>query len=69
MYDAVFVLIEAFNKFLRKKIDKNNPKRIIGLTNAGQQHNGTLDCNSNHGWVSHFEHGDKVARLLRKVSF
>ncbi|KAL7299265.1 hypothetical protein TKK_0007854 [Trichogramma kaykai] len=67
MYDAVYVLIEALNKFLRKKTDKNNPRRIGGISNVGQQTNGTLDCNSSHGWVSHFEHGDKIARLLRKV--
>ncbi|XP_014487057.1 PREDICTED: glutamate receptor 1 isoform X2 [Dinoponera quadriceps] len=68
MYDAVFVLVEAFNKFLRKRTDKNNTRRI-GAPGSSQPTNGTksLDCNHNRGWVSPWEYGDKISRLLRKV--
>ncbi|XP_050512896.1 glutamate receptor 1 [Diabrotica virgifera virgifera] len=65
MYDAVFVLVEAFNKVLRKKPDlfRNNVRR-------GLNYNGTtkaLDCNVNGNWVTPWEHGDKISRFLRKV--
>ncbi|XP_043287148.1 glutamate receptor 1 isoform X2 [Venturia canescens] len=56
MYDAVLVLIEAFNKFIKKKIGGNNPKR-------------SLDCNTgnqSNGWVTPWEHGDKISKFLRK---
>ncbi|XP_076169974.1 glutamate receptor IB isoform X2 [Ptiloglossa arizonensis] len=61
MYDTVFVLVEAFNKFLRKKRN--------GAPGSSQITNGTrsLDCNSSSIWVTPFEHGDRIARLLRKV--
>lgn len=69
MYDAVFVLVEAFNKFLRKKPDRSNVRRT-GISGSSQITNGTkaLDCNSSPGWVTPFEFGDKISRLLRKVS-
>ncbi|KOX67415.1 Glutamate receptor 1 [Melipona quadrifasciata] len=68
MYDAVFVLVEAFNKFLRKKPDRSNVRRT-GISGSSQITNGTkaLDCNSSPGWVTPFEFGDKISRLLRKV--
>ncbi|XP_029044649.1 glutamate receptor 1 isoform X1 [Osmia bicornis bicornis] len=68
MYDAVFVLVEAFNKFLRKKPDRSNVRRT-GIPGSNQITNGTraLDCNSSRGWVTPFEYGDKISRLLRKV--
>lgn len=68
MYDAVFVLVEAFNKFLRKRIDKNSARRVT--PGSSQPINGTksLDCNNNRGWVTPWEHGDKISRLLRKVN-
>ncbi|KAL0115889.1 hypothetical protein PUN28_011044 [Cardiocondyla obscurior] len=67
MYDAVFVLVEAFNKYLRKRTDKNNMRRVT--TGSNQPINGTkpLDCYHNRGWVTPWEHGDKISRLLRKV--
>ncbi|ERL95649.1 hypothetical protein D910_00072 [Dendroctonus ponderosae] len=68
MYDAVFVLVEAFNKILRKKPDNFKNIRI----GRGQlfYNNGSkiLDCNPNGGWVTPWEHGDKISRYLRKVS-
>ncbi|XP_061401386.1 glutamate receptor 1-like, partial [Musca vetustissima] len=104
MYDAVFVLVEAFNKILRKKPDqfRNNIRRgqtvmtaastsanASGLSNsgglmAGSQNGGggggmgsggggsgsasrPLDCNTGKGWVTPWEHGDKISRYLRKV--
>ncbi|XP_019882341.1 glutamate receptor 1 isoform X1 [Camponotus floridanus] len=68
MYDAVFVLVEAFNKFLRKRTDKNNTRRI-GTPSSNQPINGTktLDCYNNRGWVTPWEHGDKISKFLRKV--
>ena len=69
MYDAVFVLVEAFNKFTRKKSDRNNQRRT-GVPNLNQGLNTTLplDCNPKQGWVTPFEYGDKISKLLRKVS-
>lgn len=64
MYDAVFVLVEAFNKLLRKKPDvfRNNLRRApYGNTTRA------LDCNVSGGWVTPWEHGDKISRFLRKV--
>ncbi|XP_011336838.1 glutamate receptor 1 isoform X2 [Ooceraea biroi] len=68
MYDAVFVLIEAFNKFLRKRSDKSNTRRIVA-SGSSQLMNGTkfLDCNSNRTWVTPWEYGDKISKFLRKV--
>jgi len=68
MYDAVFVLIEAFNKLLRKRTDKNSARRIVA-PGSSQPTNGTrsLDCNNNRGWVTPWEQGDKISKFLRKV--
>ncbi|XP_033174729.1 glutamate receptor 1 isoform X1 [Bombus affinis] len=68
MYDAVFVLVEAFNKFLRKKPDRSNVRRT-GIPGGSQITNGTraLDCNNSRGWVTPFEYGDKISKNLRKV--
>ncbi|XP_046410710.1 glutamate receptor 1 isoform X1 [Neodiprion pinetum] len=70
MYDAVFVLVEAFSKMLRKKPDqfKSNVRRN-GVSGSGHQANATraLDCNPSQGWVTPWEHGDKISRHLRKV--
>lgn len=65
MYDAVFVLVEAFNKLLRKKSDifRNNMRRGQIFNNGSKG----LDCNASGGWVTPWEHGDKISRLLRKV--
>ncbi|XP_055385566.1 glutamate receptor 1 isoform X2 [Condylostylus longicornis] len=82
MYDAVFVLVEAFNKILRKKPDqfRNNVQRrgqplngtinstLNGNNNVGSGNSGRpLDCNLSKGWVNPWEHGDKISRYLRKV--
>lgn len=65
MYDAVFVLVEAFNKLLRKKPDvfRNNLRRGQIFNNGSKG----LDCNASGGWVTPWEHGDKISRFLRKV--
>lgn len=72
MYDAVFVLVEAFSKIVRKKPDQF---RAYTSRSRGQQAfslpaNGTrtMDCNMSKGWVTPWEHGDKISRYLRKVS-
>ncbi|KAL6261682.1 hypothetical protein P5V15_006771, partial [Pogonomyrmex californicus] len=66
MYDAVFVLVEAFNKFLRKRTDKNNMRRVTPVSNQPMNGTKALDCYHNRGWVTPWEHGDKISRLLRK---
>lgn len=82
MYDAVFVLVEAFNKLLRKKPDqfrsytmRNRMGQLIApVTNVSSANstnnanaNRVLDCNTSKGWVNPWEHGDKISRYLRKV--
>lgn len=69
MHDAVYVLVEAFNKLLRKKPDMfrggkktNNGQQLTMLNNGSR-----IDCNVNKGWVTPWEHGDKISRFLRKV--
>ncbi|XP_077301920.1 glutamate receptor 1-like [Arctopsyche grandis] len=64
MYDAVFVLIEAFNRLMRKKQEsmRTNSRRAQIFSNTSR----SLDCTSK-GWVTPWEHGDKISRLLRKV--
>lgn len=69
MYDAVFVLVEAFNKLLRKKPDlfRSNIRRGISYNNSSSSSK-ALDCNVSGNWVTPWEHGDKISRFLRKVS-
>lgn len=71
MHDGVYVLVEAFNKLFRKKPDifrsgkKNSngqPSNGVGLNNGSH-----VDCYVNKGWVTPWEHGDKISRVLRKV--
>lgn len=101
MYDAVFVLVDAFTKLLKKKPDQfrtvGQKKGVgqtmmllgganstqnggAGMTNGGGGGGGTsnnanpssnrgLDCNTPTGWVNAWEHGDKISRYLRKVSY
>ncbi|GFG28171.1 hypothetical protein Cfor_07823, partial [Coptotermes formosanus] len=65
MYDAVFVLVEAFNKILKKKPDtfRTNFRRGQIFNNGSRG----IDCNTSQGWVTPWEHGDKISRHLRKV--
>lgn len=65
MYDAVFVLVEAFNKLLKKKPDQF---RSYTMRRSGSQHTYTnssygnliangqsmrvLDCNIAKGWIN-----------------
>ncbi|XP_055686324.1 glutamate receptor 1-like isoform X1 [Lutzomyia longipalpis] len=82
MYDAVFVLVEAFNKLLQKKPDqfrsyttrRSQPFNTSSYSTAmaaggsvGATNNRGLDCNTAKGWVTPWEHGDKISRYLRKV--
>jgi hypothetical protein len=75
MYDSVFVLVEAFNRIIRKKPDQFRAytmRRQTGQTNvtataaaAGAKF---VDCNtSKGGWVTQWEHGERIAKNLRKV--
>ncbi|XP_049960400.1 glutamate receptor 1-like [Schistocerca serialis cubense] len=65
MYDAVFVLVEAFNRLLRKKPDvfRANFRRGQVFNNGSRG----IECNTSKGWVTPWEHGDKILRILRKV--
>ncbi|XP_049813861.1 glutamate receptor 1-like [Schistocerca nitens] len=56
MYDAVFALVEAFSRLVRKKQE---------LLRRGAAP--AVECNLGGGFVTHWEHGEKIARLLRKV--
>lgn len=83
MFDAVFVLVETFNKILRKKPDMFRSYAILrrslmtssrNASLAAAQANGNvtaavrmLDCNTSNGWVTPWEHGDKISRYMRKV--
>lgn len=83
MYDAVFVLVETFNKILRKKPDmfrnyatlrrslltSNRNQSLVGLQSPSNTTNTVriLDCNTSNGWVTPWEHGDKISRYMRKV--
>ncbi|ALC43237.1 Glu-RI [Drosophila busckii] len=59
MYDAVFVLVEAFNRILRKKPDQFRANHLQRRSHAGSGGNSNalnestalLDCNTNKGWV------------------
>lgn len=66
MYDGVQVLIDALGRLWRKK-----PDAFRGaLRRAASQLNATkvIDCNPGKSWVIPFEHGDKISRLIKKVS-
>jgi glutamate receptor, ionotropic, invertebrate len=68
MYDAVFVIAEAFNKVLRKKPDQFRNYAVARRTaNTAGNTTKSLDCNTAKGWVTPWEHGDKISRYLRKV--
>lgn len=77
MYDAVFVLVEAFNRILRKKPDQFRANHLqrrshggggSGSSNALNESSALLDCNTSKGWVTPWEQGEKISRVLRKVS-
>uniref|UniRef100_A0A0C9QXE8 Glu-RI_0 protein n=1 Tax=Fopius arisanus TaxID=64838 RepID=A0A0C9QXE8_9HYME len=70
MYDAVLMLVEAFNKFLKKKTDRSNPKRP-GVPSGVQPSNvsSPLDCNPRDDLVTPWEYGDKISKFLRKADF
>ncbi|XP_068143181.1 glutamate receptor 1 isoform X2 [Drosophila tropicalis] len=79
MYDAVFVLVEAFNRILRKKPDQFRSNHLqrrshgsgggggVGSSMALNESTALLDCNTNKGWVTPWEQGEKISRVLRKV--
>ncbi|XP_034232443.1 glutamate receptor 1 isoform X2 [Thrips palmi] len=64
MYDAVFVLVEALNKLLKKKQELLKPPLRRGAgANGASNSSRWPDCNASLTW----EHGDKISRNLRKV--
>ncbi|XP_017048729.1 glutamate receptor 1 isoform X2 [Drosophila ficusphila] len=77
MYDAVFVLVEAFNRILRKKPDQFRSNHLqrrshggsssSSATGTNESSGALLDCNTNKGWVTPWEQGEKISRVLRKV--
>ncbi|KAH8302025.1 hypothetical protein KR044_001958 [Drosophila immigrans] len=73
MYDAVFVLVEAFNRILRKKPDQFRANHLQRRSHTGggsgslNESSALLDCNTPKGWVTPWEQGEKISRVLRKV--
>lgn len=100
MYDAVFVLADAYTRLLKKKPDQFRTVALKKVANSGSSsssghimlngggnftgNNGNnggspsnnanvnshwgLECNITQAKVEHWEHGEKIARYLRKVS-
>lgn len=66
MYDGVQVLMDALGRLWRKKPDafRNALRRAAGLANSTK----VIDCNPGKSWVVPFEHGDKISRLIKKVT-
>lgn len=69
MYDSVFVLVEAFNKILKKKSDqfRNYTMRRTSSTLSPANTGRILDCNPS-AQITPWEHGDKISKYIRKVS-
>ncbi|GFR03207.1 glutamate receptor 1 [Trichonephila clavata] len=63
MYDATRVLLDAFNRLLKKKPDifRNNFRR------GEVYNNGTKGINCHQTPVMPWEHGERIARFLKKV--
>ncbi|KAL1445895.1 hypothetical protein WDU94_003565 [Cyamophila willieti] len=66
MYDAVLVIVETFNKQLRRKPDTF--KANLNRRGQGANNGSRMDCNPTKGWVTPWEHGDKISKNLRKSS-
>jgi glutamate receptor, ionotropic, invertebrate len=68
MYDSVFVLFEAFNRIIRKKPDQFRPYTMRRLGTAPNNSSMKfLECSTSKGWVQPWEHGERIAKNLRKV--
>lgn len=76
MYDTVFVLFEAFNRIIRKKPDQFRSYTMRRqTTNGNGSNNGNnnstsmkfLECSTSKGWVQPWEHGERIAKNIRKV--
>jgi glutamate receptor, ionotropic, invertebrate len=67
MYDSVFVLVEAFNRIIRKKPDQFRSYTMRRQSGQGNATTKFLECNTSKGWVTQWEHGERIAKNLRKV--
>lgn len=67
MYDSVFVLVEAFNRIIRKKPDQFRSYTMRRQNGQGNATTKFLECNTSKGWVTQWEHGERIAKNLRKV--
>lgn len=67
MYDSVFVLVEAFNRIIRKKPDQFRSYTMRRQNGQGNATAKFLECNTSKGWVTQWEHGERIAKNLRKV--
>jgi glutamate receptor, ionotropic, invertebrate len=67
MYDSVFVLVEAFNRIIRKKPDQFRSYTMRRQNGAPNTTAKFLECNTSKGWVTQWEHGERIAKNLRKV--
>lgn len=65
MYDATRVILETFNRLLKKKPDifRNNFRR------GEVYNNGTKGINCTQTPVMPWEHGDRITRFMKKVKY
>lgn len=68
MHDATLILIEGFTRLLRRKPEIfRSAKRGSTGTGLGTANGNGIDCTSSKGLVSPWEHGEKIARFMRRV--
>lgn len=70
MHDAVNVLVEGYNKIFRKKTADilRNVKSMMNSQTVTFFNGSRIECTTNNGWITPWEHGEKISRILRKVS-
>lgn len=77
MYDTVTLVAETLNRMLRKKADafrssggaRGGSKGGGGGGGGGDATNSTrsIECNNTAEWVNAWEHGERIAKYIRKV--
>ena len=75
MYDTVMLVADTFNRMLRKKSDTfrtSGRKDASGAAGGGGGGGGntsrSVECNNSREWVNAWEHGERVAKYVRKVT-
>ena len=69
MYDTVTLVAETLNRMLRKKADtfRVNPRGGKG-SDGGSNSTRGLECNNTAQWVNAWEHGERIAKYVKKVT-